>query len=259
MRARAVIPLLVMALAPTAVAGDPKPTVVDIKPFRAKLVVLEDAVGGVYVVLPAGSDTRVWYGAGKTLYEQLSEGRYSANGASWIANFWAPRIPNIQPASIQLKDDGTYHKWCGSDSDTPLKAATADRVKMLLDRSSIMSPIATRIAYMLARDDSGIYYYVDKIRDKLGGQGYRVFVGKKGAMKPLPLSDLATDLAGDVFATKTGEVRFVRGLSGDKSTATWVQGSNKTQLSLLDTDASSRLIFKDLGIYQFLGTLCDDI
>jgi hypothetical protein len=86
-----------------------------------------------------------------------------------------------------------------------------------------------------------------------------VFVGKKGAMKPLPLSDLATDLAGDVFATKTGEVRFVRGLSGDKSTATWVQGSNKTQLSLLDTDASSRLIFKDLGIYQFLGTLCDDI
>jgi hypothetical protein len=259
MRARTVIPLVVMALAHTAVAGDPKPTVVDLKPFRAKLLVLEDTVGGVYVVLPDGRDTRVWYGTGKTLYEQMSEGGYSTNGPSWDATFWAPRIPNIQPASIQLKEDGSYHKWCGSDSDTPLKPVTADRVKMLLDKSTIMSPIAIRIAYMLARDDSGIYYYVDKIRDKLGGQGYRVFVGKKGAMKQLPLSDLASDVAGDVFATKTGEVRFVRGVAGDKSTAMWVQGSNKTQLSLLDIDASSRLIFKDLGIYQFLGTLCDDI
>jgi hypothetical protein len=259
MRARAVIPLVVMALAHTALAGDPKPTVVDIKPFRAKLVVLEDAAGGVYIVLPDGKDTRVWYGTGKTLYEQLPYGSYSANGSAWDATFWAPRVSNIQPASIQLKDDGSYHKWCGSDSDTPLKAVTADRVKMILDKSAIMSPIAIRISYMLARDDSGIYYYVDKIRDTLGGHGYRVFVGKKGAMKQQPLSDLATDIAGDVFATKSGEVRFVRGTAGDKSTATWVQGSNKTQLSLLDTDASSRLIFKDLGIYQFLGTLCDDI
>ena len=118
-----------------------------------------------------------------------------------------------------------------------------------------------RKPHLLARDDAGTYYYVDVIRDQYGGSGYRVFVGKKGAMKQLPLTDVATDTGGEVFATKTGDVRIVHDNSteGVKAGATWVKGEKRTPLLTLDTDANSRVIFKDLGIYTFLGTICDDI
>ncbi|HEY1546840.1 MAG TPA: hypothetical protein VGG28_03435 [Kofleriaceae bacterium] len=256
--------LVAVAVAVAVVAGssiaradDPKPKPVDITPFRDKLVVLEDGQGGTYVVLNQAGDSRIWFGNGATLYEQIDLG-YSANGDAWDISVWAPRVTNMQPGSIQRKDDGSFHRWCGSEHDLPLKPITADRVKTALARVKLMSPNAIRASYLLARDDAGKYYYVDRIRDRFGGGGYRVFVGKKGAMKQLPLTDVATDAAGDVFATSTGEVRFVHD-AGEKQTATWIHGSDKSSLSLLDVDVASRLIFKDLGIYTFLGTLCDDI
>jgi hypothetical protein len=258
MRARASLGVAVALIASSAnaFANDPKPKPVDISPFRAKLVVLEDGQGGTYVVLPDAADTRVWYGTGNTLYEQFLD-RYSGNGDAWQIAAWAPRVTNLQPGLMQRKDDGSYHRWCG-DTDLPLKIVTADRVKTILSRVQIMTPYTIRISYLLARDDAGTYYYVDRLRKAFGGGGYRVFVGKKGAMKQLPLTDVATDVAGDVFATQTGEMRFVHD-TGEKQTASWVHGNDKSALSLVDLDVSSRLIFKDLGIYTFLGTICDDI
>ena len=248
---------VVVARAPIAQADDPKPKPIDIAPFRDKLVVLEDGQGGTYLVLNNAGDSRIWYGNGATLFEQIGRG-YSADGDAWDITVWAPRVANLQPGSIQRKGDGSFHRWCGTDHDLPLKQVTADRVKTVLSRVKIMSPNAIRASYLLARDDAGTYYYVDRIRQNFGGGGYRVFVGKKGSMKQLPLTDVATDIAGDVFATQTGEVRFVHD-TGEKQTATWIHGSEKQSLSLIDVDVSSRLIFKDLGIYTFLGTLCDDI
>src|ERR1700733_5531688 len=55
---------------PIAAFAEPKPSVVEIKSFRDQLIVLRDAQGGTYVVLP-GSDSRAWYGGAKTLYEQV--------------------------------------------------------------------------------------------------------------------------------------------------------------------------------------------
>jgi hypothetical protein len=247
-----------LASSSRALADDPKPKPVDIAPFRDKLVVLEDGQGGTYVVLNNAGDSRIWYGNGATLYEQIKRG-YSADGDAWDITVWAPHVTNLQPGSVQRQADGSFHRWCGSEHDLPLKQVTADRVKTVLARVKIMTPNAIRSSYLLARDDAGNYYYVDHLRQSLGGGGgYRVFVGKKGAMKLLPLTDVATDAAGDVFATSTGEVRFVHD-SGEKQTATWVHGNERLALSLLDVDVASRLIFKDLGIYTFLGTLCDDI
>jgi hypothetical protein len=246
-----------------AVAGEPKPTAVDIKAFKSKLVVLEDAQGGTYVVLPgSGEDARVWYGGtAKTLYEQIIVNRFS-NGetGAWDLGVVAPRVTNTQPGSIQRQDDGSFHRWCGSDHDLPLKQAPTDRAKSIIDKASFLSTALTRRAHLLARDDSGTYYYVDVIRDQYGGSGYRVFVGKKGAMKQLPLSDVASDTAGEVFATKSGDVRIVRNNDDSKiASVTWVKGEKHTPLVKLDLDVNSRIIFKDLGVYSFLGTICDDI
>jgi hypothetical protein len=122
-----------------------------------------------------------------------------------------------------------------------------------------MTTALIRRPYMLARDDSGVYYYVDVIRDQYGGNGYRVFVGKKGAMKQKPLTDIAKDTAGDVFATKTGDLRIVRDVTENKTEIAWVKGGKRSPLVVLDTDANEPLIFKQLGVYAFTGNICDTL
>ena len=92
-----------------------------------------------------------------------------------------------------------------------------------------------------------------------GGNGYRVFIGKKGAMKAKPLTDIASDTAGDIFATKTGDLRIVHETSEGKSTVQWVKGEKRSALVTLDLDANSQLIFKDLGVYGFTGSICESM
>jgi hypothetical protein len=245
-------------IASTALA-EPKPKAVDIKSFRDKLVVLQDADGGTYVVLP-GEGARVWYGLPKKpLYEQLVQGR-STDGDKWDISVFAPRVSKFQPGSVQFKGSGDYIRWCGDSSQTPLTQLSSDKAKTVLDKSSFMSSAMIRRPYLLARDDSGVYYYVDVIRDEYGGNGFRVMVGKKGALKQKPLTDIASDSAGDIFSTKTGDLRFVKSVDEDKKTTTyWVKGSKKIELVSLDIEQNERMIYKDLGVYTFIGSLCENL
>lgn len=245
--------LLVM---PLAASAEPKPTAVDIKPIRDKLVVLADAAGGTYVVKP-GEDARMFFGTGKTLYEQVVTGR-SANGDGWSVDVWAPRVPDFQPGSIMRREDGTFDKFCGGENKTGLTLVTGDKAKAILDKSHFTTTALTRAPHAFFRDDSATYYYIDVVRKQYGGKGFRVFVGKKGAMKQLPLADTASDSAGEVFSTKTGNLRLVL-TDGHPKSGTWIKGEKKTELVVLDTDNDSPVIFKELGIYGFMGTICDDL
>jgi hypothetical protein len=251
--------ILVAATAATA-AAEPKPKPVDIKPFRERLIVLADARGGVYAVDP-GSDGRVFYGTKTKLYEQVAWGRSrDRSTGTWSVSTWAPRVPETRPGSVTRKKDGTYARFCGEEETglSPLSTEDANRV---LDKAAFFTTAAVRRPHLLARDDAGVYYYVDSIRKEYGGKGYRVFVGKKGAMKQRPLTDVATDSAGEVFATKTGDLRIVReaGNSDRASNVIWVRGGKRTSLYVLDTEVNSPLIFKDLGVYTFIGSICDHL
>ena len=259
MRAR-LASLVITALAATA-SADPKPTAVDIKPFRDQLIVLQDPQGGTYVVQP-GNDGRVFYGVGKTLYEQVvltrsSDGEHN----SWSVGLWAPRVPDIAPGIVRKTDEGDYFRFCGGeDGRVQLVQRTGDAAAKILDKSTFMTSAMIRKPRWLARDEALVYYYVDEIRQVYGGKGYRVFFGKKGAMKELPIVDVATDSAGDVFSTKTGDLRLVRVFNdAAHDTATWVKGDKRTTLYLLDVDANSPLIYRDLGVYGFVGTICENL
>lgn len=242
---------------PLVAAADPKPKPVDIKAFRDKLIVLVDASGGTYVAKP-GEDPRLFFGTGKQLYEQSITGR-SANGDGWSIDVFAPRVPGFQPGTVQRSaDDGSYAKFCGGENKTGLTLVTGDKAKAVLDKSQFLSTAVLRLPHAFFRDDTGTYYYIDTLREQYGGKGYRVFVGKKGAMKQLPLADVASDSAGEVFSTKTGDLRLVMSGSQPKS-GVWIKGGKKTELIVLDTDGDSPVIFKELGIYGFMGTICDDI
>ena len=246
----------VLVMLPLAAYAEPKPSAVDIKPFRDKLIVLADAAGGTYVVKP-GEEPRIFYGTGKTLYEQVVTGR-SANGAGWSVDVWAPRVPSFQPGSVMRHEDGSFDKFCGGENKTGLSLVTGDKAKAVLDKSQFMSTALVRAPHAFLRDDTATYYYIDVVRQQYGGKGYRVFVGKKGAMKQLPLADVASDSGGEVFATKSGDLRLVLA-DGRPKTATWIKGDKKTELVVLDSDRDSPVIFKDLGVYGFMGTICDDL
>jgi hypothetical protein len=261
MRARgwSVITALVIATG-TAVA-DPKPKPVDIKDIRSTLVVLQDPDGGVYVAEPKAGG-RVFYGASakaKNLYEQVvSGGGSDGTTGAWDASVWAPRATHSGPTSVGKGNDGKFVRWCGNDNKTELTELTGDKAKTILDKWRFFSSAIIRRPHLLARDEAGVYYYVDVIRKDYGGKGYRVFIGKKGALKQKPLTDIATDSGGDVFATKTGDLRIVNNVDKGGTNVAWVKGGKREALLSLDPEMNQALIFKDLGVYGFIGTICEN-
>ncbi len=207
----------------------------------------------------SNAQNRAWYGTGKQLYEQIVIGK-SRNGDAWTIDTYAPRLAETRPASIMKREDGSFMKWCDGKDDAILTQLAGDKAKSVIDKYSFLSPALVRNPHMFARDDSGIYYYVDHLDKAHGGKGYRVFVGKKGAMKQMALTDVASDSAGQVFSTKTGDLRLVKTTDGETKPSTkWVKGEKKTDLIPLDLDVNSPVIFTELGIYKFTGTLCDNI
>ena len=269
MRARGWVVAGILGLSSVALGDapkdtDPKPTPVDIKAMKDKLLVFQDKAGGTYVVFQdtdgSTDQYRAWYGTGKQLYEQILVGR-SRNGDAWSINAYAPRLAETRPAALMKKQDGSFMKWCDGKDDAVLTQLSGDKAKAVIDKYSFLTSALVRRSHMFARDDSGIYYYVDHLDNAHGGKGYRVFVGKKGAMKQMALIDVASDSAGQVFSTKTGDLRLVRTTDGGttKPSTKWVKGEKKTDLLSLDLDVNSPVIFTELGIYKFTGTLCDNI
>jgi len=253
--------VLGMAGAATTAAADPTPKPVDIKALKAKPIVLQDAQGGTYVVFRETDEAKVFFGPNaKAVYEQVIIGSSSDGEGRWEYNTWAPRVPEgPHLGSLEHKKYGTFLKSCRGKDDMGLSELTGDKARAVLGKAQFPTMGIIRVPHLLARDDSGVYYYVDRLAKIYGGKGYRVFVGKKGAMKQLPLTDVASDSAGDVFSTKSGDLRLVRNSDNNKETMTWVKGEKRTELVFLDTDINSVVIFKDLGLYTFLGTLCDNV
>lgn len=251
--------LTVMALAAAALA-EPKPKRVDIQPFRDKLLVFADADGGTYAVLNEKDSRRIFYGTtAKVLHEVVLEGGASRDGDAWSISIIAPTTEYPFIATIERKKDGTYLRSCGPKGESfALTELTGDKAKAVVDKASFLTTQYIRRPHLLARDDKGVYYYVDVLRDQYGGNGHRVFVGKKGAMKQVPLTDIASDTGGEVFSTKSGDLRLVSNTPTDatKKTAQWIRGERRSELVYLDPYMNQPLIYRDLGIYKLTGTLC---
>ena len=256
--------MLVVVLVGVA-SADPKPKPVDIKPFRDKLVVLKDADGGIYAVSnERGGEPHIFYGPGKVLYEVVREGSGGRDGDAWSIALRAPRTEYPFIATIDRKKDGTYRRACGNKGPVvELTEITGDKAKEILDKSQFLTTQMVRRPHLLARDDKGVYYFVDVLRDEYGGNAHRVFVGKKGALKQVPLTDAIVDTGGEVYTTKSGDLRLVKNnespSGAPKPTALWVRGERKNELVYLDVYMNQPLIYRELGIYKIAGTLCGSI
>jgi hypothetical protein len=253
--------LALLLLAGSAHADDKdKHKPIDVKQMVEKLDVYKDDVGN-YLVTPRPSaikddlDKWVFYGTAKAMYQQRIIGSgVTGDKLSWA--IWSPRVKGLAQASVENTAQGAEVRCKnGEEGHQKLVPLPPDQTKALLTKATFYPPLWERSAHFLARDDDGVYFYVDVRREEYGGKGHRVFMGKKGSMKELTMTNIVSDSAGEIYATKTGELKIVAGTDGK---AYWKKGSKKVELVVLEVAPNRYLVYRDLGIYGSLGIVCDE-
>jgi hypothetical protein len=239
----------------------------DASVFRDKLQLFADGKGHYLAVNPAepyNGETDFW-GDGKTFSRIRVNGGGRNGDEAWNFVFWDPRAWTTTggPASVDMHGKGASYTVTCRRKETPLKPLSPEETKKILSGASFTTYVWWRMPEKLLRDDTGVYYFVDRFRsdDSADRRDFRVFVGKKGALKQMPLKDIVDDAQGMIFATKTGDLRLVT--REGKLEGKWIKGSTATELVEVpfDTFESARMIYIDLGPYsgQRLGTPCDDL
>ena len=240
---------LLSLLASTAPADIP----VDISSVKAQLRVFDDGKGHYLVLIPFGGDmwSHFYWGDGKTFWAQRVFGGGTDGDVAFQRFFWEPRVPHAH-ADFWLKE-GVYRLGCG-ERTTLFQPTAEERAQAVLASATFKPPRWTRRAYALARDESGNYYYVDRAREE-GQLDFRLWAGPRGQLKPLHMTNVVSDSEGDIFTTRSGELRLVL----DKKESFWVKGKVRTPLHLLPLEENVRLIYSELGVYvgEPLGTPCD--
>jgi hypothetical protein len=227
----------------------------------AKLSLWEDGDGHYIALNPNALDELVFWGDAKKLQRVIYIGGAVDTGQQKGSfDFWDPRVTR-PGADFRFRPEGGL-LYCGRDREIPFKPVPAMEAKKILARAELLVPRWRRAAGLLARDDQGVYFYVDRRRKADGAldtksPDWRLYVGRKGALALVELVDVVADDAGFVFVTSGG--RFVARRVGQKFTAEWATSSARLGLTWLETSDYGPFIYGELGVYagQQLGTPCD--
>jgi hypothetical protein len=210
-----------------------------------------------YVVVEVEKEQTVpewaFYGDGKSMYRLRVKGGGGESGVSWSLALWEPRTIS---SNCHLDYKAGKLKIGCNDRTTELTRIPPDEGKQVIDAASFFSYRWTRQPYLLARDDKGSYYFVDMERDVPGKKDMRLYIGPRGKLKLQQMTNIVSDSVGDIFSTKTGELRLVANADAMK----WVQGKEELKLTKVPPEDNHILIYTDLGVYERLplGTPCDD-
>jgi hypothetical protein len=206
---------------------------------------------GVYLTLDPGDPTVPIYLSedGKTFNEQVELG---ASGTGDYRMLFAPGM-----RSMLRYDDDAWQLTCG-ELTHELSELPIEQGHAMLEAAELDERIWKREPFALARDDRGRYYYVDRLAERYGGKGYRVFTGMRGSASLTRLVDIVDDSEGTVFATQNGDLRLI--LNRDEvGEAYWVRGRGRTSLTVLPLHRNQELIYRGLGVYagERLGSICE--
>lgn len=242
--------VLSVAMTGPALADDVTRPAVDISKVAKKLTVLHDGAGHYIVAGDWSHRTHLYWGDGSTFYRQRFEGGRNSRKTRVLSyDFWAPR----DSRSKLTRTDKAWTLEC-STRTTELQVLAGDEARTMLGSAAFHSYYWQREPYALYRDARGRYYYVDRLRDDdYDDADFRLYIGKKGALKRKKLSGVARDESGDVFSTKRGELRIA---ANNGRGATWVTGDRQRELD--ERYPSPKLIYRDLGLHTgTLGVPCD--
>lgn len=242
---------------PACAEDDPVPgSRVDIAAVADKLVFLGDGHGHSVALIPFHADSWAhvyWSPDGKKFVAQRVTGGSAQGTEKFDKILWEPRVEARWQAAVGMSD-GKYWVQC-FDRKTELQPiGGAERDKLL--KAEFVAPTWDRRAYALARDERGVYWFVDRGVGEKSKQ-FRVFMGQRGQLAAVALTNVVSDSEGDIFATKKGTLRLVL----NRSESTWIEGKNRSKLVVLPIEDNRRLIYRELGPYltQRLGTPCDDL
>ncbi len=144
---------------------------------------------------------------------------------------------------------------CGEREVRVPMLSTEDGVKLVQAAKFGEGPFS-RKPHALLRDRVGNYYYVDTSTLPNREKDFHVYVGQRGRMKRQQLTNALSDTAGDLFTTKTGELRL--SLDSEKGSF-WHDKAAQRALRVVPVNENLDVIFTELGVYSGrLGNPCDD-
>ena len=212
-------------------------------------IVLEDDKKRIVVFDPddAFGKAEVLLGNDKVLYSlrlaYRTFGTWDPHGKSGYAEF--------------RRNENGWSVDCGQ-KQIAFHQVSKQRRESILKNAERKGPLWKREEFSLARDNRGIYYYVDRLGSKYGGKSFRVFKGPRGQLTETQLVDIVDDSDGMIFATKRGKLRLVIG-SDRMQEALWIEGKTRHRLVVLPLMENTELIYTGLGIYdsESMGTVCE--
>ena len=256
--------LLVSSFSPLAIAVTPIAPLTLEPAVKDPMILLTDGKGHYVAVTPfVTAEHTLFYGDGKK-FSAVPVVSSSSNGnEKFDMHFADPRFYiEFRQASVLDFKDGKYNVECG-DHTVALQRVDAKTAKPMLDAAVFLPSPRKWRPHVLLRDSRGIYYYVDRGRTKQSEGQYRLFVGPKGNLVQQKMTNIVSDSQGDIFSTKTGDLRLVidAGPERNAQKGAWIKNEKSQQLTIVPVDANSAMIHTDLGVYagEHMGTPCDDL
>jgi hypothetical protein len=228
---------------------------------RRDLAVYADDRGHFLAAAPfeAGS-RRVFAGSARKLFlqEVLAAG---ANGTSAHGfAFWDPRARTPGEAFFEVRA-GKARLVCGA-REVPLRTLSRGEADAVLASATFYGPRWRREPHLLAQDDEGNFFYVDRARPgaERSGPDYRLYAGPAGKAARIEIASLAEGPDGLVLVTASGKLRLGRSADGAPA-VDWLAGGGRRMLRPLDPARSGALVYRQLGVYEpgALGTPCDGV
>jgi hypothetical protein len=230
-------------------------------PERRDLAVYTDDRGLFVAAAPFESaHRRVFAGTAEKLFAQevTDAGADGTTGHGFT--FWDPRARTPAEAAFVVRS-GDARLVCGG-RELPLRTLSRGEAERVLSSATFYGPRWRREPHLVARDDEGNYFYVDRARagTERDGPDYRLYAGPLGKLSRLEIADIAHEPGAVVLVTASGKLRL-RGGEGGAPAADWLAGGGRRMLRALDPAGSGTLVYRQLGVYRGdrLGTPCDGL
>lgn len=269
LRARLVITLVLLAgLLSTPARAERKPR----KPLpkqvpvalRDQLLVLTNGRGR-YLIVPHVRPTMttsernklrkyIFYGDAKHVYQQRVLGGLTLHKDGTFK----VQIRDFRLVSSRLTGVLGQEPYMKCDeARLPLRQLSAPQARALLDKVELHPRFWQREPHLLARDDEGRYFYVDRMFAHRRGRraialtelrGFRLFIGRRGRAREVKLRDAVLDAAGQIFLTNKGALH----LETKTGKLFWRRGKKRTFLTKVPLNKQDTwiLIHRYLGAYM---------
>ncbi len=218
------------------------------------LVLFSDGQGRYLAHNPALLNrSPVFFGDANKLYKQRTQSTGRSGKGSYSITVWAPRFSEGYKRQFYVKD-GVSTRRCG-DVKTVLQPVPAAKAAKILAGAKLLEQRWVRGVTFFAMDSEPRYYVLDKALEPRNSQDYRLYVGAKGALRFVEVTDVS------LGSGKKGRYVTAEGqLAVDYKVTTWTpKGGAAIELQVLSHFSRAKDIYTAFGTYdeKMLGTICD--